>query len=125
MNSWRVMFAGGITKWANALLVAFGSASFLLYRVSLRAKGGDDIDWFIKVAVCQSIIYLLSTWIILHARSSRSTLVIIIAFAALFRLSILFSAPYLSDDIYRYIWDGRTQAAGINQIGRASCRERV
>ncbi len=114
MNSWRVMFAGGITKWANPLLIAFGSASFLLYRVSLRAKGGDDIDWFIKVAVCQSIIYLLSAWIILHARSSRSTLVIVIAFAALFRLSILFSAPYLSDDIYRYIWDGRTQAAGIN-----------
>src|SRR6266542_340204 len=48
MNSWRVMFAGGITKWANPLLIAFGSASFLLYRVSLRAKGGDDIDWFIK-----------------------------------------------------------------------------
>jgi len=114
MNSWRVMFAGGITKWANALLVAFGSASFLLYRVSLRAKGGDDIDWFIKLAVCQSIIYLLSAWIILHARSSRLTFVIIIAFAALFRLSMLFSAPYLSDDIYRYIWDGRTQAAGIN-----------
>src|SRR5207248_1841192 len=22
--------------------------------------------------------------------------------------------PYLSDDIYRYIWDGRVQAAGIN-----------
>src|SRR6267378_3268258 len=32
----------------------------------------------------------------------------------LFRLSLLFSPPYLSDDIYRYIWDGRVQAAGIN-----------
>ncbi|MCA1573816.1 MAG: hypothetical protein LC770_04610 [Acidobacteria bacterium] len=41
-------------------------------------------------------------------------LIIVLVFAALFRLSILFSAPYLSDDIYRYIWGGRVQAAGIN-----------
>jgi hypothetical protein len=37
-----------------------------------------------------------------------------LVFAAFFRLSILFVPPYLSDDIYRYIWDGRVQAAGIN-----------
>jgi hypothetical protein len=39
---------------------------------------------------------------------------IAIGFAVLFRVSILFTPPYLSDDIYRYIWDGRVQAAGIN-----------
>jgi hypothetical protein len=41
-------------------------------------------------------------------------LFIVIIFAGLFRLSLLFAPPYLSDDIYRYIWDGRVQAAGIN-----------
>jgi hypothetical protein len=30
------------------------------------------------------------------------------------RLALLFVEPYLSSDIYRYIWDGRVQAAGIN-----------
>ncbi|MFN2456309.1 MAG: glycosyltransferase 87 family protein, partial [Pyrinomonadaceae bacterium] len=59
-------------------------------------------------------IYLLAVWIIFHARSSRSTLVLVIVFAALFRLSILFAPPYLSDDIYRYVWDGRVQATGVN-----------
>jgi alpha-1,6-mannosyltransferase len=29
-------------------------------------------------------------------------------------VSILFAPPILSDDIYRYIWDGRVQAAGVN-----------
>jgi hypothetical protein len=29
-------------------------------------------------------------------------------------LSIIFFPPYLSDDIYRYVWDGRVQFAGIN-----------
>jgi len=109
-----MVLSGRVSKWANPLLIVLGGAALLLYRVSLGAKGGDDIEWFIKVALFQSLIYLLAAWIILHARSSRSTLMVVIAFAALFRLSILFAPPYLSDDIYRYVWDGRVQAAGIN-----------
>ena len=34
--------------------------------------------------------------------------------ASLMRLALLFVEPYLSTDIYRYVWDGRVQAAGIN-----------
>jgi alpha-1,6-mannosyltransferase len=44
----------------------------------------------------------------------RSALVIILAGAAAMRLALLFVEPYLSSDIYRYVWDGRVQAAGIN-----------
>jgi len=109
-----MVLSGRVSKWATPLLIVLGGAALLLYRVSLGAKGGDDIEWFIKVALFQSLIYLLAAWIILHARSSRSTLMVVIGFAALFRLSILFAPPYLSDDIYRYVWDGRVQAAGIN-----------
>ena len=32
----------------------------------------------------------------------------------LFRVLILFSVPNLSDDVYRFIWDGRLAANGIN-----------
>ena len=36
-------------------------------------------------------------------------------FAAIaFRLLLLFSIPALSDDVYRFIWDGRLLASGIN-----------
>jgi hypothetical protein len=44
----------------------------------------------------------------------RSALAIILAGAVLMRLALLFIEPYLSTDIYRYVWDGRVQAAGIN-----------
>jgi hypothetical protein len=44
----------------------------------------------------------------------RSALVIILAGAVAMRMALLFVEPYLSTDIYRYIWDGRVQAAGIN-----------
>ena len=44
----------------------------------------------------------------------RGALVVILVGAVAMRLALLFVEPYLSTDIYRYIWDGRVQAAGIN-----------
>ena len=44
----------------------------------------------------------------------RGALVVILVGAAAIRLALLFVEPYLSTDIYRYVWDGRVQAAGIN-----------
>ncbi len=96
------------------ILVLLGCVSVVLYRAGLNASGVSGIRFFMKVAFVQSAIYLLAAWIVIRARSSNSTLLIAVAFAIVFRLSILFAPPYLSDDIYRYVWDGRVQAAGIN-----------
>jgi alpha-1,6-mannosyltransferase len=101
-------------KISLGLLLLLGFASFVLYRVGVRAEGVRDIQWFIKVALVQSVLYLAAVCIILRTQPSRTTLLVTLGFAVLFRLSIVFSPPYLSDDIYRYIWDGRVQAAGIN-----------
>lgn len=96
------------------ILFLLGCVSVVLYRAGLNASGVSGIRFFMKVAFAQSAIYLVAAWIVVRARSSNSTLLIAIAFAIVFRLSILFAPPYLSDDIYRYVWDGRVQAAGIN-----------
>jgi len=96
------------------LLILLGCVSVVLYRAGLSASGVGGIRFFMKVAFVQSAIYLLAAWIVIRARPSNSTVLIAVAFAILFRLSILFAPPYLSDDIYRYVWDGRVQAAGIN-----------
>ena len=95
-------------------LAVLGCVSVVLYRAGLSASGVSGIRFFMTVAFVQSAIYLLAAWIVVRSRASNSTVLIVIAFAALFRLSLLFSPPYLSDDIYRYVWDGRVQAAGIN-----------
>ena len=95
-------------------LVLLGCVSIVLYRTGLTASGVSGIRLFMKVAFVQSAIYLLATWIVIRARASTPTILIAITFAVLFRLTILFAPPYLSDDIYRYVWDGRVQAAGIN-----------
>lgn len=98
----------------NLLLIGSGCAALVVYRLSLRAHSGSDILWFLKIALVQCGLYVLTAWLAIRTRAARSSLLIVIVFAVLFRVGLLFSAPYLSDDIYRYVWDGRVQAAGVN-----------
>ena len=59
--------------------------------------------------------YVVTRW---PARSSPVarwiTLALIIFFAVAFRAVLVPQRPYLSADVYRYVWDGRVQAAGVN-----------
>ena len=100
-------------KWTVALTI-FGVALLDVYRIAVHSKGVADIAWFLKLVVVQAIIYFAAAWLSLRTSDSRPLLLLGLIFATLFRLSIIFAPPYLSDDIYRYIWDGRVQAAGIN-----------
>ena len=45
---------------------------------------------------------------------SRQAMWLIMGFALLFRLTVLFAPPYQSEDVYRYIWDARISSMGIN-----------
>jgi hypothetical protein len=103
-----------VSTKATVVLTALGVAMLVLYRIAVHSKGVADIVWFLKLAAVQIVIYFAAAWLSLHTRDSRALLVLGLIFAGLFRLSILFAPPYLSDDIYRYIWDGRVQAAGTN-----------
>jgi alpha-1,6-mannosyltransferase len=99
----------------NVVLAGLGVASLVLYqRAQDLAPGTGTISAFLKLALLQCALYAVAAVIAWRARASRTTLVLVVVFAALFRLAILFDAPRLSDDIYRYVWDGRVQAAGIN-----------
>jgi hypothetical protein len=44
----------------------------------------------------------------------REGLLVILVIALVLRAILLATPPFLSSDIYRYVWDGRVQAAGIN-----------
>jgi len=101
---------------ANIALIVLGAVSVFFYvnALQIEGQGAGAIPWFIRLTLIQGLLYIASALIAWKARGSNSTLFITIAFAALFRLSLLFAPPLLSDDIYRYIWDGRVQASGIN-----------
>jgi alpha-1,6-mannosyltransferase len=101
---------------SNIALVVIGGASVFLYihALDMEGRGAGEMPWFIKLALTQGVLYFAAALIAWKTTESHSTLFIAIAFAVLFRFCILFTPPLLSDDAYRYVWDGRVQAAGIN-----------
>ncbi|MBI5471234.1 MAG: DUF2029 domain-containing protein [Ignavibacteriae bacterium] len=78
---------------------------------------------FIAVHVLAYALLALLIWRVgvLHASadsgalpSAPSTRTWVLGFAILFRLTLIFHPPVGSDDIYRYVWDGKVAAHGIN-----------
>ena len=74
---------------------------------------------YIGLFIGQVAFYLAACYLVLrHPASSRivnwTTLALIIFFAIGFRGVLVAQRPYLSADVYRYVWDGHVQAAGIN-----------
>jgi len=53
------------------------------------------------------------------AVTHQCRLAAILGFAVLFRLIIFFSPPSLSDDVYRYVWEGGVVARGMNPYALA------
>jgi hypothetical protein len=67
------------------------------------------------------ILYAVACYVVLHQEiQQRSNLIVICGFALLFNILLVPTQPTLSDDMYRYVWDGRVQANGINPYRYAS-----
>jgi alpha-1,6-mannosyltransferase len=68
------------------------------------------------IAIClgAGVIYFIALFALEHTRECRVAFWLILAGGLLFRLTLLPLAPTLSDDLYRYRWDGRVQLAGWN-----------
>lgn len=60
-----------------------------------------------------AFLFLVYTYLVFFRRGEFNLNFWLIA-AFVFRISFLFSVPSLSDDIYRFIWDGRLLNAGIS-----------
>jgi hypothetical protein len=79
-------------------------------------------DWrqqilpFLAIYFCAFAIYLYLVSQLLHEKlgnfPAATTFIIVASF--IFRLTVFWSEPSLSTDIYRYIWDGKVQNAGFN-----------
>ena len=95
-------------------LVALGFVMVALTGFGLAAQGSDLRSTFVVIALAQGAVYALAVCLVWNGGLSRRVLAMILAVAALMRLAALVASPYLSTDIYRYVWDGRVQAAGIN-----------
>ena len=117
-----------MTKTATAVLGICGLTSLALW-ASIPAVGplrGLPLLAYLPRYFAAFAIYLGAIVILFRSLPHASktpgakqtghtlALVIIWLFANLFRLPLLTRPPNFSDDVYRYIWDGRVQNAGVN-----------
>ncbi len=89
-----------------AVLIALTSVTPFAFRTL-----GDNA--YIALTITAGLLTIVATRVAERAPVDR-TLWLIFSVAVLLRAYVLLFDPLLSSDIYRYIWDGRVQAAGIN-----------
>ena len=80
----------------------------------LTAQFERDLPGFVIIALVQGAVWAIAAALVLHGGDRRPAWAVILGTAILLRLIALAAPVFLSDDINRYIWDGRVQAAGIN-----------
>jgi alpha-1,6-mannosyltransferase len=69
---------------------------------------------FIGLLLLAGILYVIGVFCVERFRLGATALLIIVAGAVLFRVTLLRSDLTPSDDVYRYQWDGRVQRAHVN-----------
>jgi hypothetical protein len=79
----------------------------------------EEHDTVVYLTLAQGALYAVFAWLLwrdrrqLTERQNQRYLYYLIGLAIFMRALLLFAPPH-STDIYRYIWDGRVQADGIN-----------
>ncbi len=71
-----------------------------------------DRSDFIQLIACFSILFAFYFYWIKESNKQDFNYLLLIAIAA--RIALIFSTPNLSDDYFRFIWDGKLIANGIN-----------
>jgi alpha-1,6-mannosyltransferase len=95
-------------------LLGCGVVLLTLTASGLYAQRIDNLDPFVAIALAQGGVYLLALGLIWRGPASRGGLAVILGVAVAMRLTIMVAPPFLSSDVYRYVWDGRVLAAGVN-----------
>ena len=86
----------------------------VFYFVGRQPDLKSHVPEFIALSLAAGILYLGGVYLVQTFELGRAALVTILASALLFRLCLLPAQPQLSDDVYRYQWEGRVQRAHIN-----------
>ncbi len=93
--------------------------SYILFSVSLLVYGfmGYYVARHETVTLFLSYFLLFGIYLWILNKGDESSVKFWFYAAMAFRLCLLFATPALSDDFYRFIWDGRLLANGIHPFG--------
>lgn len=102
------LFGGAITAliWAGLALHVPGA-------VSVGSPALTNV--FVALLAAAGAAYLLAVRrVVANPPRGRAAFALVVLVAAAIRIPLVSVVPFLSSDVYRYVWDGRVQNAGIN-----------
>lgn len=105
-----------LRRWATRDRAVIALLGGLLAAIHLTCLALQSIEAFhpdLVLMIIEGVVYAVAVKLVWNGRR-RVPVGFILGLGLALRLAILFSTPYHSTDVYRYIWDGRVQAAGIN-----------
>jgi hypothetical protein len=98
---------------AGGTLIVLTVAARMLHIPGAVDIGSDTRKTeFVALLAIAAVVYLVAVRALL--RGARASLWMVLLVAIALRLPALLGPPFLSSDMYRYVWDGRVQDAGIN-----------
>src|SRR6266481_3334729 len=101
-----------------AALAALGVLSAATYAGALPTAGWLGVEPLAAYPVAFAVLfvlYLTSAWLVsVRIQPTKKALAVVLGFGLLFRALMLPTPVYLSSDLFRYLWDGRVQLAGVN-----------
>lgn len=94
-------------RFKDYLLTILSALSYCIIAYSLERTNS------IPLLSIYTLLFAIYIYVLIKIRDDKQVKFYIIA-GILFRLILILAIPNLSDDVYRFIWDGRLWANGIN-----------
>jgi alpha-1,6-mannosyltransferase len=109
-------------EFSRQWLVGLGLGIFglTLLALSLHVPGSIWVgtvprkDAVVALMLGSGVLYAGAVWLVVQGRVAGGMLAPVLGIAVALRVALVLAPPFMSSDIYRYVWDGRVQAAGIN-----------
>ena len=103
----------GDARFTNAGLCLLGLVLVMLSHQFVRENSHFTIGHS-GVSSLSVLVYLGAVFLVRTQPIDRATLGIVVGFAIAMQAIMFLTDPVLSSDIYRYVWDGIVQHAGIS-----------
>ena len=100
-------------NFALAALCVAGTILFALAAAAPWIVRSFGYKVFIPLLAASGLVTIMATRLAADV-PVRTALIVVLGFALAMRLALVGVEPLMSTDLYRYVWDGRVQAAGIN-----------
>ncbi len=96
------------------LHIIFTAALIIIGILLIHLFPNNTIEVYTYVYIITSVIFLILYLFLVKTNITNYQLIFLLLLSLLLKISFVNTAPIGSDDIYRYIWDGKLQANNFN-----------